>query len=72
MKLLITQGEFNANQSLSACTNNYSLVNVNQTLLIYCDITIVSDFEIAKPSLDSSAFAYSNSADGILLPKEAL
>ena len=63
MKLLITQGEFNANPSLISCTNGYQLVSINQKLNVYCDIIDQAAFTLIKPVLNTA-----NYSEGILIP----
>ncbi len=63
MKLLITQGEFNANPSLVSCTNGYQLVSINQKFNVYCDIIDQPAFDLIKPVLNTA-----NYSEGILIP----
>lgn len=73
MKLLITQAEYTANNSLTGVTANHVAtgitINSVTTQCVYCDVTDTAGFDQIKSSLDADSFAAS---DGILLPKEAL
>ena len=75
MKLLITQGAYSANNSLTGVTANHVAtgitINSVTTQCVYCDVTDAAGFEQVRTSLNADSYTYS--VDGnILIPKELL